>query len=309
MKLQNYTANSCPCSLGGCSSLWPCTPTKLCESLDPRSDVDAPSAEDDDGLTYLVFLAFNSSLVRNSFRNHPSRARDREVNRVLWLAHTARRVNTQLPIHAVVAGERLDATSEARLKRAGVRLLDGPLVPTPAWASKWHRLSFNKIAALSFTRFRKVAVLDNDVGLLQNMDHMLRTAPTPSAVFHTTIGPLAKRTRCAVTTGLLVLRPSTWGYARALATLQRMNYTTEQYDGGDEEFWLKYFSESPDEPLFELPWRYHAHRLLPMAGSEWESVRMMHLITALANRGWHIPKNATARVEHYAGISDTVVDG
>ena len=24
MKIQNYTADSCPCSLGGCNSLWPC---------------------------------------------------------------------------------------------------------------------------------------------------------------------------------------------------------------------------------------------------------------------------------------------
>ena len=122
-------------------------------------------------------------------------------------------------MHAVVAGEPLDATHEARLKGVGVRLLDGPLVPTPLWASKWHRLSFNKIAALSFTQFRKVIVLDNDAGLLRNMDH-IRTAPTPSAVFHTTIGGLAARTRCAVTTGLLVLRPSTSAYARALTLLQ-----------------------------------------------------------------------------------------
>ena len=89
------------------------------------------------------------------------------------------------------------------------------MVPSPAWASKWHRLSFNKIAALSFTQFRKVVVLDNDVGLLRSMDHMLLHAPAPAAVFHTTIGPLAKRTPCAVTTGLLVLRPSQRAFARA----------------------------------------------------------------------------------------------
>ena len=224
--------------------------------------------------------------------------REREVNRVLWFAHTARKVQTAFPIHAVVAGERLDATSEARLKKAGVALLDGPMIPTPTWASKWHRLSFNKIAALSFTQFKKVAVLDNDVGLLHNIDYMLRTAPTPSGVFHTTIGPLAKRTRCAVTTGLLVLQPSVASYARALGVLAAMNYTSERYDGGDEEFWLKYFIEA-NEPLYELPWRYHTHRLLPLPAGEWHRVRMLHLITQLAGRGWHIPKNATARVERY----------
>ena len=97
---------------------------------------------------------------------------------------------------------------------------------------------------------------------------------------------------------MLVLRPSATAYARALSLLGSMRYTHETYDGGDEEFWLRYFAESK-EPLFELPWRYHAHRLLPMAGEEWASVRMMHLITNLAGRGWHIPKNLTAHVERY----------
>ena len=132
------------------------------------------------------------------------------------------------------------------------------------------------------------------------MDH-IATAPTPSAVFHTTIGPLAKRTRCAVTTGVLVLKPSLPAYERALALLSSMNYTKEAYDGGDEEFWLRYFNEQSanGEPLYELPWRYHAHRLLPMAAGEWEHVRMMHLISALAGRGWHIPKNVTGKAERY----------
>ena len=33
--------------------------------------------------------------------------------------------------------------------------------------------------------------------------------------------------------------------------------------------------------------------------AEWGKVRMMHLITNLAGRGWHIPKNVTARAEKY----------
>ena len=39
--------------------------------------------------------------------------------------------------------------------------------------------------------------------------------------------------------------------------------------------------------------------LLPMAAGEWEHVRMMHLISALAGRGWHIPKNVTGKAERY----------
>ena len=297
---QNISADGCPCSLGTpkrCQSLWPCTASRLCVEPDPPDESSMAAPGTGDGTTFLLFLAFNSSLVRNVFAKHPARAREREVNRLLWFAQTARRVHTQTAIHAVLAGER-DAASEAKLSRAGVKLLEGPMVPTPPWASKWHRLSFNKIAALSFTQFRKVVVLDNDVGLLQNIDHLVAASPTPAAVFHTTIGGLAARTHCAVTTGLLVLRPSAEAYQRARRLLASMSYPTEQYDGGDEEFWLRYFAES-GEPLYELPWRYHAHRLLPMEAGEWTKVRMLHLTSALANRGWHIPKNVTGKVERF----------
>ena len=195
----------------------------------------------------------------------------------------------------------LDAKDEAKLTAAGLRLVEGPMIATPPWASKWHRLSFNKVAALSFMQFEQVIVLDNDAGLLQNIDHLAH-APTPSAIFHTTIGPLAKRTHCAVTTGVLVLRPAVTAYQRALTLLASMSYTKEEYDGGDEEFWLRYFNES-SEPLHELPWRYHAHRMLPLPASAWEDVRMMHLIETFAGRSWHIPKNLTRRVEKYFGAS------
>ena len=186
-KKQNYTADSCPCS-AGCVSLWPCIASRLCFERDPPAldvlyDADEPTAQNPlphaDGVTFLFFLSFNASLVRNIFASRPHKAREREVSRVLWFAQTAKAVRTRLPIHAVVAGDR-DAAVEARLEAAGVRLLEGPMIGTPPWASKWHRLSFNKIAALSFTRFRKVIVLDNDAGLLRNMDHV-RHAPTPCA--------------------------------------------------------------------------------------------------------------------------------
>lgn len=301
---RNYTSDSCPCSLGECQSIWPCTPSTFCweRGLPMTNDLAPPRPQQkvlpivDDGVTFLLFLAFNASFTRGFFTSRPWRARDREVNRALWFVHTAHAVGTRLPIHAVVAGER-HAASEARLIQAGVKLLHGTLVPPPPWASSFHRLSFNKILALSFTQFRKVIVVDNDVGLVQNMDD-LRHAPTPSAVFHTTLGKLSARTQCAVTTGLLVLRPSAVDYGRALALLARMNYSRAVYDGGDEELWLDYFSEV-ETSLYELPWRYHAHKMLPLPPADWVRVRMMHLIPNLASRGQHIPKTVMQRVEHY----------
>jgi hypothetical protein len=41
----NYTADSCPCSLSNCQSLWPCEPSRLCWDLDPPDEL--PPAWDD----------------------------------------------------------------------------------------------------------------------------------------------------------------------------------------------------------------------------------------------------------------------
>ena len=51
------------------------------------------------------------------------------------------------------------------------------------------------------------------------------------------MGPLAKESFCAVTTGLLVLRPAAAEFARAEAHMKSLNYSEQRYDGGDEEFW------------------------------------------------------------------------
>ena len=113
----NYTADSCPCSLGGCTSLWPCTASRLCFKHDLPSAAVAASHRaaalgsftassdlggDGDGggrgshgVTYLFFLSFNRSLVRNAFASNPWKARAREVNRVLWFMHTARAVGVR----------------------------------------------------------------------------------------------------------------------------------------------------------------------------------------------------------------------
>ena len=104
----------------------------------------------------------------------------RELKRILHFVDTAREARTRLPIHVAIAGER-DASSEAQLLAAGVGLVRTPLVPPPRWASRWHRLSFSKIAALSLTQFDKVIVVDNDAALLRNMDE-LALAPAPAAV-------------------------------------------------------------------------------------------------------------------------------
>ena len=248
-------------------------------------------------ITFLLSLSFNSSLVRNAFKHNPLKARAREVNRAVWFAKTCKRSGNTIPIHALISGELPTKMETKRLSEANISMLKTQPLDSPVWASRWHRQSFFKISALSLTQFKKVIVVDNDMAMLRPVNELL-FVPPPAAVFHTTIGPLQKRTRCSVTTGLLVLQPSEESFVFAKRLLKLMNYTKERYDGSDEEFWLEYFTRR-GEYLNEIPWKFHAHRLLNMQPDQWYEVKLLHVISALSGRGFTIPKNATAHVEKY----------
>ena len=223
-------------------------------------------------------------------------AYQREVKRIVWFLHTAHTVNTTLPINVAVSGQRYRG-SEAILQKAGAGILPVPHILSPAWASKWHRLSFNKIAALSMTQFDRVIVVDNDVALLRNMDHLSYATSVPAATFHITLGPLARKTRCAVTSGLLVLQPSVNNFQIAMRILNNMSYDRQIYDGGDEEFWHAYFRYT--NLLYELPMRYHTHRLVSMPIGDWHRVHMLHLINNFAGRNKKKIPTTVSRVEKY----------
>ena len=108
--------------------------------------------------TFLLSLIFNQSHVRNVFVKHPEKAYQRELNRILWFVSSARKVATRLPIHVMVAGDRYPV-GEQRLLQSGVGIVNGSTIEPPPWASKWHKLSFSKIAALQLTQFELVSLL------------------------------------------------------------------------------------------------------------------------------------------------------
>lgn len=255
----------CMCS-NGCQSKFLCKASHLCDVKQPKQ-----LPYNKNLYTYMFFMTFNSSLVRNKFYKNPITAYKREYNRITWAIKSLKAVNSNFPIHIVVGGERFESY-ETKIK-SYAEFLYADVVAPPKWASKWHKLSFNKISALRFQQFEKIMILDNDIVVLKNIDHLF-TAPTPSAVFHHTVGNLYKHTKCSVTSGLLIISPSLQNFETSITWLKNTNRST--FDGGDEEFWLWYFR---DTYIHELPLRYHIHRALPITSNTWSETNMLHLIS------------------------------
>lgn len=309
----NVTANGCMCSRG-CASSWMCKASSLCDPLtgplaNPDSStvlqLDSPEAADaflkkafppkplPPRVTLALFLTFNSSLVRDKYRKIPYKAYNRELKRIKWFLASAARVQTKLPIHVIVGPERYPQR-EAELVALGATISVGVFVQPPAFAaSSHHRLSFGKVGALALTQFDKVFVLDNDMALVHNIDD-LAFAPTPSAVWHSSVAQFQYKARetCAVTTGLIGLTPSLSEYERATRVLASMP-SRSTYDGGDQEFWRGFYS-----PWFELPVRYQAHQALLMPKHEWMQVRAIHGIYGLRSVS-KLPKELRGFINYY----------
>ena len=160
------TLDGCLCA-SGCPTSWRgCRPSVLCNRAN-ASAVRVPDAAALSRKAILLYATFKREHVRRKFntsgmRFTPDRAFRRERRRIEWFLHSARRVRTRLPIYVVVGGHR-NASIEARFTALGARILPGPYIEPPAWTSTYHKFSFNRISALSFTMFDKVIVMDNDM--------------------------------------------------------------------------------------------------------------------------------------------------
>ena len=218
--------DGCLCTQG-CPTSWRgCRPSALCSPTGQRTRLPPALPEPTGRVAILVYLAFKRAHTRRIFRVLPSgaeKAYRRELRRIRCFIASAKLVKTRLPIYVAVSGERnVAADGEALLRADGVGILEAPFIDPPQWASTYHKFSFNRISALSFTQFDKVIVMDNDVSLLRNVDE-LASAPTPGLVWHSACSfQLRLGERCGVTGGLFVLRPSAVEFARARTHLQAM---------------------------------------------------------------------------------------
>ena len=225
----------------------------------------------------LLFLHFNRSQLRHRFAGRPMDAYAREARRIEWLIRSARLVNTSMPIHAVVGGDRVrrrrGCAGWARRSRRA------PSSSRHAGLS-FHKLSFSRIAALGLTQFKKVVVLDNDMALAGNIDELAVHAEAPAMVWHTST-IFASKEFSAPTGGLFVLEPSAQAFLNATRHLAQMNGRSPRrcYDGSDQEFWRDFY-RAPRTPLIELPLRYHAHNgLVTLKPAEWRKVKIVHGIS------------------------------
>ena len=199
-----------------------CVASSLCSGA-------IPPAVNDSAL--LLFLVFDPASVRPAARANPAIAYLREYRRAEWLITTARRVRTALPIAVAVGGARC-RECEANLTRLGALIIKSVPVPPPTWAAGYHRESFHKLRALGMTRWSRVIVLDNDISLVQNIDH-LSGAEAPAAVWHPQHNHTTGGTEILMNSGLMVLQPN----ASAAAALLRLAASSRRhvYDGGDQE--------------------------------------------------------------------------
>ena len=289
------SANDCLCSKACKSLRYKCRPSSLCDAMSLMS----PSRTNRTAI--VISLVFHHSYVRKRFRSNTTGAFVREYHRVQHLLSSLKRVRTKLPIVVMVGGHRFPQVEEElgrrlrdRAAAAGgaVIVRPVPFVQPPRWASKWHRLSFQKLAAFHLAEYSSVIVLDNDMVALKNFDE-LEDVIGPAAVFH----PSPKAATTEIVSGFLILRPSAQEFERAIRHLAFLNYTRARYDGGDEEFWTTFYENSS---WLELPFKYHTRSQISVPNtSVWHDARLFHAISNFAPDARLLPRTVRDKLRFF----------
>ena len=252
-----------------------CVPTVACNA-EPQLQAPPPGRA-----TILFVLDANASNLRFYFGRAVRKAYASQLSLLVRSVLSLRRVNTTLPIHALVSGERVPSVEE-RLQQLGVRILgpeQAPPVRIPPWASKWARASFAKVRALALAPagFGRVIVLDTDTIVLRNIDH-LASFPSPAFVVGYKCFP-----RRELRAALMVLQPSRADWERASALMA--DPSAGVYDDlGEGSVWRRLY-----ERVHELPAGYAALRSTDLDAAEWAKVHVLHdpnLLRKAARAGW-----------------------
>ena len=219
----------------------------------------------------MLLLHYNRSQVRKRhFGGAPLGSYVAQMRGVARTVLSLRAVSTALPIHLFVSGERY-ATCEQRLSgRLGVSVhaFDAPPplgVSPPTWTDEWALGTFVKLRVLGMTQFERVIVLDNDVVVLRNVDHLASRAVvrTPSLVASSQNGGAST----IMNSGVMVLKPDRDEYARMVGLVAAMeaahsmtnltNGRRAEYpliDHGDQAVWHNFYLR-----FHELPAAYNVH--------------------------------------------------
>eukprot|EP00967_Tisochrysis_lutea_P094819 scaffold137958_cov34-Tisochrysis_lutea.AAC.2 len=262
---QLSTHCNCPQTVDPKSPLPICIPTTPCR--DPSAAFSREQLQGD--VAFVVALDFNQTRVRYWYRDDPFESYAASMRLIMRLVLSLRRVKSTLPVVLLASGQRHEGY-ETRLKEYNVSILDGSYsLRLPSWVNPFHIASFSKLLVLSLTQYAKVIVLDQDLVVLRNIDHLVYV-PSPAFVYRYKIPPC---TRLEINSGLMVLTPS----APALARLRHMmlshnHITPMKGDMSDQNVWRFFFSH-----VHGLPIGYNAFRSAALtAPAGWDTAYVLH---------------------------------
>jgi hypothetical protein len=188
---------------------------------------------------------------------------------VMRLVLSLQRVKATIPVVLLASGQR-HRGYEDRLRQYNVTILDGTYdLKLPPWANPFHTASFSKLLVLSLTQYSKIIVLDQDLVVLRNIDHLAHV-PAPAFVYRYKVPPCS---RLEMNSGLMVLAPN----ATMLAQLRRMMgsrtaITPIKSDTGDQNVWRFFFPR-----VHGLPIGYNAFRSAALAApAGWDTAHVLH---------------------------------
>jgi len=243
-----------------------CVASRICKRGGGEAERRASSAAD--SVAILFVLDGNRSTLRFYFGGKVASAYASQLKLLVRAVLSLQAVQTTLPIRVLVSGERF-AQAESRLAALGVGVLaDAPPVSVPTWASKWAMASFAKVRALALTQFERLVVLDNDVIVLRNIDHLasFSTCAAPAFVFGYKCYP-----RRELRAALMVLQPSRALWTKAQHLLRQTEGVHVYDDNGEGSVWRNLY-----DSVQELPASYAALRSSDFAAADWPDVHVLH---------------------------------
>ena len=127
-------------------------PTAACTLTEASTPATAPPFSWHRGAAIALVLGFNRSYVQPRWGSNPRRSYYDSTELVVRCVLSLQRVNTSLPVHLLVSGER-DEHREAVIAALGVTIDPVPAtLRVPTWSSPYMRGTFYKLATLALVR-------------------------------------------------------------------------------------------------------------------------------------------------------------
>ena len=186
---------------------------------------------------------------------------------VIALINSLKNVKSQYPLTILVPDDSTDWYNS--LKELGCQIITRPAIKfhnkNQQEGHYWDH-TFFKLAAMSLTEFKKIVLLDSDMLIMQNIDHLF-DSPHMTAVMDRR--PFSPNYALNLNSGLIVIEPNSNDYLK-LINLIELSITSRTADGlacGDQDVFHSYVNDWADKKDLHLPETYnvffgHISRLL-----------------------------------------------